>query len=238
MEINNLWVIIPVYNEEASIASVLDEWLEALNKVGLNYTFCVINDGSLDGTLSIIRDYESKYSQIKVIDKLNTGHGQTCIFGYKLALEHGADWVFQIDSDGQCSPIFFPDFVKASHKNSVVMANRTKREDGINRWFISRFVSAFTFFATGFWIKDLNVPYRLMHAKVLEKIVNLVPEEFHLANIYLTVLIRKESPIYWINIYFLKRRGGIPSKSSFSFIKHGFKLYAQLRQAVKKNSLN
>ena len=120
MSINNLWVIMPVYNEEEAIGSVIDEWEKSLSENIAGYTFCILNDGSKDGTLGILRQYETKYPQIKIIDKPNSGHGQTCIYGYKLALNNGAEWIFQIDSDGQCAPEYFPEFVQAAQTNKAV----------------------------------------------------------------------------------------------------------------------
>jgi len=231
MSINNLWVIMPVYNEEEAIGSVIDEWEKSLSENVAGYTFCILNDGSKDGTLGILRQYETKYPQIKIIDKPNSGHGQTCIYGYKLALNNGAEWIFQIDSDGQCAPEYFPQFVQAAHTNKAIYGYRQTRDDGLKRSLISRFVTIFTFFATGQWVRDANVPYRLIHRSVMQKIVDKVPPTFHLANILVSVLSKKEAGIKWINIHFRDRVGGTPSVKTVSFIKHGFKLFRQLKEA-------
>ncbi len=233
MAIKSLWVIMPVYNEEVSLPTVLNEWILELEKSCIPYKFCLINDGSTDSTLKLLRQYEVKYPQLKVVDKTNTGHGQTCIYGYKIAIENGADWIFQIDSDGQCSPEYFLLFLKNPDKYPISLGYRKTRQDGINRWLISRMVSVFTFITTRYWIKDLNVPYRLMKADLVRPLLPLIPNDFHLANIYLTVLLQKYYGIHWINIQFLKRIGGLASKSSFSFIRHGFILFSQLRNAVR-----
>ena len=95
-----------------------------------------------------------------------------------------------------------------------------------------KFVQLFTLVSTGFWIKDGNVPYRMMSARELEKVVHKIPSDFHLANILVTVLLKKESEIIWIPIHFNKRHAGNPSVKSFSFIKHGLKLFRQLKNAV------
>lgn len=223
----------PVYNEEEAITSVCEEWLKALNATHLNYTFCILNDGSKDGTLKILRQYEAKNPQIKIVDKANSGHGQTCVLGYKMALENGADWILQIDSDGQCDPQFLPAVLALSDENKAVYGYRKTRDDGFKRSMISRFVTLFTFAATGQWVDDANAPYRLIHRTVMEKIAYKVPPDFHLANIYVSVLSNKLSKIKWVNIHFRERSGGAPSVKTFSFIKHGFKLFHQLRAAGK-----
>lgn len=231
MAINNLWVIMPVYNEEEAVGRVIEEWQKCLSDNLKNYTFCILNDGSKDDTLSILRQYEQKYPQIMIVDKPNSGHGQTCIYGYKLALENNADWVFQIDSDGQCAPEYFPKFIQAAENNKAVYGYRQSRDDGFKRSVISRFVTLFTFFATGQWVRDANVPYRLIHKSVMEKITGKVPQTFHLANILVSVLSKKEAGIKWVNIHFRDRIGGTPSVKTVSFVKHGFKLFRQLKDA-------
>lgn len=232
--INNLWVIMPVYNEEQSITHVINEWDSELKKSNVNYTICAINDGSKDNTLEILDEIHKTNKNLKIINKENSGHGQTCVFGYKLAIENGADWIFQIDSDGQCDVSFLIKFLEGANLKTLnIFGNRKTREDGINRVIISKFVSIFTLVATGYWIKDGNVPYRLMNSGELTKIIDKIPKDFHLANVLLTVLLKKESEIQWIPIHFKKRFAGNPSVKSFSFLKHGIKLFNQLKKAIK-----
>ena len=224
----------PVYNEQACIESVVLEWYNELIKSNIPFVFCVINDGSKDNTLKILQDLTVKLPLLKIVDKLNSGHGQTCIYGYKLAVDNNADWVFQIDSDGQCDPKFFEVFLNKINQNEKTnyFGNRTTRDDGFKRILISKFVTLFTLFATKILVKDANVPYRLMNADDLEKIIHLIPEDFYLANICLSVHLKKVNDIVWIPIHFNDRRAGVPSVKTFSFVKHGFKLFRQLREAI------
>ena len=97
---------------------------------------------------------------------------------------------------------------------------------------ISKFVTLFTFLATKVWVNDANVPYRLMNIHDLKKVIYKIPEDFYLANICLSVLLKKVNNIHWISIHFNERRAGVPSVKTFSFVKHGFKLYRQLREAI------
>jgi glycosyltransferase involved in cell wall biosynthesis len=225
------WIIMPVYNEEEAVPKVIHDWLPVLrNTLGSNFTFCAINDGSKDGTLTILNGIAAKEKELKVVDKVNTGHGQSCVFGYKLALENGAEWIFQMDSDGQCDPKYFPQLIGAAEKGKVVYGFRKTRDDGTKRYLISRVVSLFAYLATGVWVKDANVPYRLMHRSTLENYVNKIPDDFHLANILLSVIQQKFFGIKWVTIHFLNRAGGTPSVKAYSFAKHGIKLFRQLSQ--------
>ncbi|MFA6151316.1 MAG: glycosyltransferase family 2 protein [Chitinophagaceae bacterium] len=233
MEVNHLWVVMPVYNEEEAVGGVIDEWQTALLSSGVKYTFCILNDGSKDDTLQILENYATKYPQIKIVNKPNSGHGQTCVMGYQMGLETGADWIFQIDSDGQCDPQYFPALIAASQYNKAVYGQRVTRDDGLQRIIISKFVRIFTLAATGQWIIDGNVPYRLIHADLMKNIAYKIPSDFHLANILVSVLSNKQEKIKWIPIHFRDRSGGSPSVKTFSFVKHGFKLFKQLKEAIK-----
>ncbi len=228
--INNLWIIVPVYNEELCIETVVNEWTNELIKHNLNYTFCILNDGSKDNTLKVLYQIKNKYSNIEIIDKPNTGHGQTCVYGYKLALERGADWIFQIDSDGQCNPIFFSKFLALVSNKKCIFGVRSKREDGASRMIISFFVTMFVFVSTFRFLRDPNVPYRLIHSSVMNKIVHKIPSDFYLANILVSILANEEAKIKWVKIIFRNRIGGVPSIKNFTFVKHGKTLFKQLQK--------
>lgn len=224
----------PVYNEEEALPKVLDEWIPELKKhLGTNYTLCILNDGSKDNTQKIVDQYAAKYPEIKAIDKSNSGHGQSCIYGYQLALKEGAEWIFQIDSDGQCVPSHFSELLSVSNPNQVSYGYRKTREDGFQRFIVSRFVTLFVWGSTGVWVKDANVPYRLMPSKTLEPIVDKIPKDFHLCNILVSAYQKKNYGINWINILFRDRLGGSASVKTVSFMKHGFHLFKQLRKYYK-----
>lgn len=230
---DKLWVVMPVYNEEECVEQVTYEWLDELRKYMFNFTFCILNDGSKDSTLEILKKIESKEEEVLVIDKQNSGHGQTCVYGYGIAIEKGAEWIFQIDSDGQCDPKHFNQILEKAKNHAVVYGFRKTREDGFQRFMVSRVVSFFVFFATGVWVRDANVPYRMMKKELLEKSLPKIPDNFNLANILVSVLLQKQVKIKWINIHFRDRMGGSPSVKTSMFAKHGLKLFKQLRQSVK-----
>lgn len=225
----------PVYNEQASIAHVLDAWIPTFEKVlgDGNYTYCILNDGSKDNTAGILKEYAGKFPQINVVEKPNSGHGQTCILGYEMAMEAGAEWVFQMDSDGQCNPMYFEEVVNKSRDFKVVYGYRKTRDDGWKRFAISRIVTLFIWFATGVWVRDANVPYRYMHRSALEKLLPYVPKDFHLANILVSTYQQRHFRIKWVNIHFDDRFGGEPSVKVSLFAKHGIVMFKQLRAAFK-----
>ena len=229
---NGLWVVVPVYNEEGSICRVLDEWLPMFKKtIGSGkFVLVAVNDGSTDRSSSILRNYARDHTELMVTDKPNSGHGQSCLYGYRLALENGAQWIFQMDSDGQCDPRFFPEFWELREKHPVILGYRQKRDDGLGRYLISRILSLVTFFATGACLRDPNVPYRLMRAGSVTPFIEDLPKDFYLVNVLLTVLQSKRFKIYWVNIHFRNRFGGASSVKNFSFVKQGYTFWMQLQR--------
>jgi dolichol-phosphate mannosyltransferase len=228
-----LWVVMPAYNEEKLLPRVLDEWLSTLRETVGNdqFVLVLINDGSKDQTLSILRQYAQRHCELMVIDKPNSGHGQSCIEGYRFALRNGAQWVFQIDSDGQCDPQFFPKFWELHDKYPIIYGHRRRRDDGIGRRLISSIVSLVIFGGTGVWVRDPNVPYRLMHSKSLAPFIETFPSYFHLANVFLAYLQSKRFKIYWVDIRFRQRFYGASGVNLFSFIKQGYGLWMQIQRA-------
>ncbi len=236
---DNLWIVMPVFNEEGALPAVMEEWLSVLHTLsGLRatapgFTFCALNDGSKDRSGAILDDLAGNHPEVRVVHKPNTGHGQSCVTGYRLAVDQGADWILQIDSDGQCDPRFFPAFWQDRGSHPVQYGYRRTRDDGYRRFLISRIVSLVTWIATGVWVKDPNVPYRLMHRSTLEPILDSIPPDFHLANILVAVLQQKRSGIRWRTIHFRNRTAGTPSVKVYMFSRHGWKLFRQLRGSAR-----
>jgi glycosyltransferase involved in cell wall biosynthesis len=228
-----LWVVMPAYNEQESVRHVAEQWLQALKQNYPDFIFVALNDGSKDSTLAILNSIAAREQKFRVIDKPNSGHGQTCLQGYRIALKETAEWVLQIDSDGQCDPVYFKRFLDKASAERIIYGWRKSRDEGWKRLLISRFVTLFAFGATGVWVKDCNVPYRLMHKSCLEHIVELVPSDFHLANVLVAVLQQKYFGISWVPIHFRKRMGGTASVKTYSFVQHGIQLYRQLRNAAQ-----
>jgi glycosyltransferase involved in cell wall biosynthesis len=233
-----LWIVAPVYNEEKNLGNFVEEWLPVFREtVGDNFVFCLINDGSVDGSLSVLQTLAARHPELLIFDKANSGHGQTCMFGYRKALESGADWIFQIDSDGQCDPADFEAFWNARSCGEVQYGVRAGREDGSARQFISGALSLFIFFLTFRWIRDTNVPYRLMNREALGAAVKSIPSHFRLANILLSLLHHENYEIIWRPIRFRQRSGRqVPVRAAF-FMRESIRLFWDFLKWVPRSIL-
>jgi len=232
----SLWVVLPVFDEEAAIERVFEEWLPVLRATGADLRVLAIDDGSRDRSLERLRAIERDQPEVAVLSQANRGHGESCLGGYRAALAAGADWVFQIDSDGQCDPRFFPEVWAVRREHPVVFGYRRRRDDGWARWAISRLVSVVGWLATGTWVADANVPYRLMRADRLARALDSFPERFGLANVLLAHRLTRLAGIRWVPIRFRARQGGQTSLDAASFARQGWRLLRQLRDERRRSS--
>lgn len=224
----DLWVIAPVYNEQESLREVVEEWLACLRAHGLDFQFCLINDGSSDDSLRVIRMLESANAEVVSMNKENTGHGRTCMVGYRAAMSRGARHVFQIDSDGQCDPRFFASLWQRKQDHAAVFGRRTLREDSVARRLVSRLLGLQVALCTGIRVPDANVPYRLIPTAVLADALKLVPDNVDLANLFLAVVLQHQRRICWVDIGFRSRRGGVSATGLFTLAVKSCRLVPQL----------
>jgi glycosyltransferase involved in cell wall biosynthesis len=225
-----LYVVMPIYNEEASIAAVVREWKACLDTVAPDHRILILNDGSKDNTAQILAEIAASTPGIEVINKPNSGHGRTCIYGYGEAIARGARWVFQIDSDGQCDPQYFQSVWERRTMHPAIFGQRVDRDDGAARKFISLFCRVATHVATGVPVRDPNVPYRLMRADVLDAAIRGFPADFGLSNILVAVIVQRGlgRKMGFEPIGFRDRTGGEPSVKWMKFVTEGWRLYAAL----------
>jgi dolichol-phosphate mannosyltransferase len=228
-----LIAVMPVYNEEANIAAVITEWLQAFARERINGRLLAVNDGSRDNTLSILQKLQTQFpDQLLILDKPNSGHGRSCRVGYEAALQQEAAWILQIDSDGQCDPAFFPVFWAKRNQADCIFGIRVTRDDGIVRKLVSRAASALTSVMTGRNLKDANVPYRLMKRAALEAALPSVPKDFEIQNIALTLALKRDSTLRWnyIPIRFRARQGGTNSINLRKIAQMGFRMLRQINR--------
>ncbi len=220
----NLYIIIPAYNEEENIQTVAKEWHEVVQNISRDSRLVIINDGSRDRTYDILCQLQKELPQLIALTKPNSGHGATLLHGYHYALDHNADYIFQTDSDGQTLPEEFSEFWKLRHHYSAIIGHRNHRQDGISRIFVTKVLKLVLFAIFKTSIPDANTPYRLMSHSLLEKYIENVPRGFNLSNVMLSVLfVHNKEAVVFRPITFRPRQGGINSINLKKITKIGLK---------------
>lgn len=170
-------VIIPAYNEEATIGAVLD----TLRAEVPSYTVLVIDDGSCDRTAEIV---EARDDALLVRMPFNVGIGSAMQTGYKFALRHGFDIAIQCDADGQHPVGQMPKLVEKLREGNLdlVIGSRYVADTGYNPSFsrrlgkslLSRLVNGFI----GGGITDTTSGYRAANRRVIANFAHHYPDDY------------------------------------------------------------
>ena len=234
-----LYIIAPAYNEEENIARFVGDWypvVAAHDGTGQS-RLVIINDGSKDQTEAKIRELEETHPLLLGLTKENGGHGDTILYGYHYAIEHGADWVFQTDSDGQTNAREFEGFWERRQDCDAIIGERNDRQDGRGRVFVENVLRTLLRFELGVRLPDANAPFRLMKASLLEKHLQQVPEHFFLANALLTALfVYYKENVSFMPISFGQRQGGENSINYWKIMKTGvqaLKDFSEVRKSLR-----
>jgi len=221
---DKLYIIIPAYNEDANIRQVIEDWypvVEAHNGDGAS-RLVIIDDGSKDNTYAIMQEYAKDLPLFHPMTKPNGGHGATVLYGYNYALENGADYVFQTDSDGQTLPAEFPPFWEQRENYDMVIGWRNSRQDGASRVFVTKTLKWVIKCCFGVTVTDANTPFRLMKADTMRQYIGLIPKDFNLSNVILSVIYAKKGcKVKYLPITFRPRQGGVNSINFKKIVKIG-----------------
>lgn len=226
-----LILVMPAYNEEGCIADVVRSWNNFLGKHFRNEPFLVliVNDGSKDHTGQILDKLAQELKTLRVLHQKNAGHGAAVLNGYRQAIELGATWVFQTDSDAQFVADDFLKLWAQRSQSNFILGYRRNRHDPLHRLIITRFVRLVLFILFGRYLKDSNIPFRLMRADFLKSLLPYIQNDFFAPNIFLSVLAKlKGQNLFDIPVTHIERQTGVVSIVRWKLIKVCFKSLAQI----------
>lgn len=188
---DKLCIVMPVYNEQDAIASVLKKWTTAMDALEIDYMIRPYNDGSKDSSLQVMQEIAKDFPCIEVRDKPNGGHGNTILLGYREAVADGYDWIFQVDSDDEMGPEKFSDLWTIRNDYDFLVGCRDGRVQALPRKLIS-FASRLCvrlFYGKSVW--DVNTPYRLMRAEKFASFYDAIPLTTFAPNVILSGLVAR-----------------------------------------------
>ena len=233
---DTLFIIVPAYNESANIENFINDWypvIENHNTSGQS-RLVIINDGSKDNTEEILKKCAANRPLLVPLTKPNGGHGDTLLFGYSYAIEHGADYIFQTDSDGQTLPSEFDSFWEDRNNFDAIFGNRTDRKDGSSRIFVEKTLCFILRMIFGIKVPDANAPFRLMKSSTVAKYINKMPQHYNLPNVMLVTYCKYYNDRITFNpITFRPRQGGVNSINIKSIVKIGQKALKDFKEMKK-----
>ena len=183
---DSLYIVIPAYNEEENIKSVIKGWYPIIETTDSKSRIIVADSGSRDRTHNILKDMKEKYPKLEILEGTDKNHGPKVIALYDYAIKKGVDCIFQTDSDGQTNPEEFGMFWQQRHQYDGLFGNRVNRGDGIVRYFVEKIVCLLLRFYFGVKIPDANAPFRLLKTDILKKYIYRLPIDYNIPNIMIT----------------------------------------------------
>ena len=175
MQTSDSIVIIPTYNERENIENIIRAVF------GLEKTFhiLIIEDGSPDGTAAIVKTLQQEFpDRLFMIErKGKLGLGTAYITGFKWALEHSYEYIFEMDADFSHNPNDLPRLYEACAVQGGDVAIGSRYVSGVNvvnwpmgRVLMSYFASKYVRIVTGLPIHDTTAGFKCYRRQVLEAI--------------------------------------------------------------------
>ena len=169
-------VIIPTYNERENIENII----RAVLKLETGFHILIIDDGSPDGTAEIVKtlqqtEFDGRLHLLQRTGKL--GLGTAYLMGFRWALEHGYEYIFEMDADFSHNPSDLPRLYEACRTGEADVAIGSRYVSGVNavNWPIGRilmsyFASVYVRIVTGMPVHDTTAGFVCYRRKVLETI--------------------------------------------------------------------
>jgi len=163
-------IIFPTYNEKENIEIIIKDVLERDSRINV----LVVDDSSPDGTGEIVDRMALEDSRINILHRANKkGLGRAYIAGFKWAIEHKFDYIFEMDADFSHDPKYLPDFLNAIEKYDLVLGSRYISGVNVINWpmkrlLLSYYANVYTRIVTGLPVRDGTGGFKCFRREVLE----------------------------------------------------------------------
>ncbi len=210
-------VIIPTYNERDNIERLLQRVLA----LPFGLEVLVVDDGSPDGTGDLVDAWARREPRVHLLRRPGKlGLGSAYRDGFRFALEHGAEYVFEMDADFSHDPDALGGFLEAAKDADVVLGSRYLNGVSVVNWplrrlFLSYFANVYTRWVTGLPVRDATGGFKCFHRRALEAVrLDRVKSDGYAFQIEMTYKCwRRGMRLREIPILFVDRRAGVSKMS-------------------------
>ncbi|KAA8483825.1 dolichol-phosphate mannosyltransferase [Arcticibacter tournemirensis] len=220
-------VIIPTYNEKENIEKIT----RSIFSLQQPFHILVIDDGSPDGTAAIVKRMQGEFSGKLFIEerKGKLGLGTAYIHGFRWALKHDYQYVFEMDADFSHNPADLPRLREACQSGAdVAIGSRYVTGVNVVNWPMSRvlmsyFASVYVRLITGMDIQDTTAGFKCYRRQVLETIdfdrIKFVGYAFQIEMKF--TALQHGFKVIEVPIIFINREQGV-SKMSTNIFREAF----------------
>jgi len=164
-----------------------------------------------------------------VVHQQNAGHGAAIVNGYSRALEMNSEWVFQVDSDGEMPASAFPAIWDLRGNAPFIPGRRTGRRTHPLRLALSTAHARLLALLFGVYLRDPNIPFRLMRAAELRRLLARVPPHVFAPNVFLSILAARAGYLRdGPEVELAPRGGGVPSIRGWKTLRIAFRCAREL----------
>jgi dolichol-phosphate mannosyltransferase len=172
------WLILPTYNEAENIESIVTAAAAVLDRASrAGFRVLVVDDGSPDGTGEIAEQMAAEHDWLQVLHRAEkNGIGPAYLAGFGHALERGAGYVMEMDSDFSHDPADLARLLQAIYSGAdLALGSRYVPGGGVEDWsllrrFISEGGSTYARWVLGLSVRDLTGGFKCFRREVLEAI--------------------------------------------------------------------
>lgn len=134
-------IIIPTYNERENVVKMIHRVMED----ALCFDLLIVDDGSPDGTASLVREEQQRYPErLHMLErKGKLGLGTAYIAGFKYALEHGYDRIFEMDCDFSHNPDDLARLDAMLDQSDVAIGSRYSKGVNVVNWPMGRLLMSY-----------------------------------------------------------------------------------------------
>jgi dolichol-phosphate mannosyltransferase len=162
-------VLLPAYNEAPNLPEVLEEIVTTLNASGLTFEILVVDDGSADDSVEVLKKYGERFPELRWIHfRRNSGKSEALQAGFDLVRGHN---VVLMDADGQDDPHAIPALLDALDGGlDLATGRRAERNDRFIKRHTSKLYNWVTAKMTGVPGKDFNSGLKAMRVAVAQEV--------------------------------------------------------------------